>query len=259
MMVEYFLPKGITDKQFNDLVHTRMRELKDIEYYLIKLLETNIALFGLEVTEVNALAMSSDRKKVIKDIKCRVDEQADKITDHRSSCTVYDFNQLYAGINCRVYIGNQLIHDAEQRGISTTPSRFLIRARKYDHIIATHAIANAKYDYEIQPIVMDNGTKVTTVNALLKELSLQNAKNVLLLICNPNAIDLDPIIDKYHMNVDYINPDSDGEGIIAIYESSANTALKYISIMDELDSWNTRLKTTRKSIDHMECDLYDYM
>lgn len=259
MMVEYFLPKGITDKQFNDLVHTRMRELKDIEYYLIKLLETNIALFGLEVTEVNALAMSSDRKKVIKDIKCRVDEQADKITDHRSSCTVYDFNQLYAGINCRVYIGNQLIHDAEQRGISTTPSRFLIRARKYDHIIATHAIANVKYDYEIQPIVMDNGTKVTTVNALLKELSLQNAKNVLLLICNPNAIDLDPIIDRYRMNVDYINPDSDGEGIIAIYESSANTALKYMSIMDELDSWNTRLKTTRKSIDHMECDLYDYM
>lgn len=259
MMVEYFLPKGITDKQFNDLVHTRMRELKDIEYYLIKLLETNIALFGLEVTEVNALAMSSDRKKVIKDIKCRVDEQADKITDHRSSCTVYDFNQLYAGINCRVYIGNQLIHDAEQRGISTTPSRFLIRARKYDHIIATHAIANAKYDYEIQPIVMDNGTKVTTVNALLKELSLQNAKNVLLLICNPNAIDLDPIIDRYRMNVDYINPDSDGEDIIAIYESSANTALKYMSIMDELDSWNTRLKTTRKSIDHMECDLYDYM
>lgn len=259
MMVEYFLPKGITDKQFSDLVHTRMRELKDIEYYLIKLLETNIALFGLEVTEVNALAMSSDRKKIIKDIKCRVDEQADKITDHRSNCTVYDFNQLYAGINCKVYIGNQLIHDAEQRGISTTPSRFLIRARKYDHIIATHAIANAKYDYEIQPIVMDNGTKVTTVNALLKELSLQNAKNVLLLICNPNAIDLDPIIDKYHMNVDYINPDSDGEGIIAIYESSANTALKYMSIMDELDSWNTRLKTTRKSIDHMECDLYDYM
>ena len=259
MMVEYFLPKGITDKQFNDLVHTRMRELKDIEYYLIKLLETNIALFGLEVTEVNALAMSSDRKKVIKDIKCRVDEQADKITDHRSSCTVYDFNQLYAGINCKVYIGNQLIHDAEQRGISTTPSRFLIRARKYDHIIATHAIANAKYDYEIQPIVMDSGTKVTTVNALLKELSLQNAKNVLLLICNPNAIDLDPIIDRYRMNVDYINPDSDGEGIIAIYESSANTALKYMSIMDELDSWNTRLKTTRKSIDHMECDLYDYM
>lgn len=200
------IPYNKSDESMISYIETRISELEKIKNLLSQILLLNLNLFGINIIEAQEKVINlpdDDKIKLLK--KCINDKKyKDLFIKESKNTIIYDYSQLGGG---QVLISKGLYNDDDFKPYLkiTTPSQYLTRAFIYDVIIISHHYTVTMSNINKIPImpVDVNGIKCETVyDAIINTENYKN-KKFLILVCNPDNIELKKIHDLFDVDIVY--------------------------------------------------------
>jgi len=238
------LPTNLSDDELYVELETHINNVKKVKAILNSLMIANferfIAYLSLCKIEFNNL---SDNEK-IKFFKKSIDNRSSDFIKKNSVSTEMDFKEFNGG---KVYINNDVYNENK---IYMKPSRFLLRALKYDMVIVTHGKAVSKSvgnTWWIQGVNI-GGNIYTNVNKLLNNSELTHGKKILLMICNPDDIYINTnnIPKLKNVDITYVNGFNKDSGYDLIFE---NVAINYdYNLYDISKYWKSYINDIKNNI-----------
>ena len=234
------LPTNLSDNEFQEYIHQRIREMDRIEEDLSKLVYQLQILHGEQCKSIQLEEQTTTDKNKIKQLKDYIIKYKDEFIDYENGTLYYNFSKLYRGI---VIISESIAKDNSYMKLLSI-NRLLIRAMQYDYIIISHG------SEENGKMVMDSiyyqNKRYTNPEELLKEINPDGSKHILLDICNTDHVLLDTK-QQYMNHVEYSTHTTATEAVL--YQKVSN-------IDSLLISWYQYVTKRIKEITKLESSYY---
>lgn len=235
------VPLDISDAEFTEYLAGMMSQLEEIMKFLTSLILENLTLFGFTLKDQERLLTSTATRADIKKLKREIDRKLlmSSVTDPNNGSVTFD---LHYG-----HLGKVIVSQATMRtdGKWLTPSRYIIRAREYDYIIAAHGHPNNTDRWEIDPITV-NGKEYCYVDDLVADINKRDNAKILITCCNPNDYNLAAQFD-YLNGVEYANAnvimESAVKGTTKLSKTVSSTISELEALIYSLTSWKDSINT----------------